>query len=93
MLRLGDIFNSHGDQLKAVEIWTTARPLSERSSDGKQIQCVNERLSGIGSDVLELHKENIACLVELNVPWCNPCDIEDEEQVELSDEPHEQVVA
>jgi tetratricopeptide (TPR) repeat protein len=92
MLRLGDIFNSHGDQLKAVELWTTAQPLFERSSQAKQVQCINERFAGIGSDVLEQHKENITRLVELNVPSGNPCNIEDEEQVELSDEPHEQVV-
>ncbi|KAJ7321301.1 hypothetical protein DFH08DRAFT_818670 [Mycena albidolilacea] len=91
MLRLGDIFNSHNDQLKEVKLWTTALPLFERSSQERQVQCVNERLAGIG-DVLEQHKENIACLLELNVPPSNPCDIEDEEQVELSDEPYEQVV-
>ncbi|KAJ7813284.1 hypothetical protein B0H14DRAFT_1443521 [Mycena olivaceomarginata] len=92
MLRLGDISNSHGDQLKAVELWSTARPLFERSSQVKQVQCVDERLAGIGSDILEQHKKNIAHLVELNVPSGNPCDIQDEEQVELADEPHEQVV-
>jgi hypothetical protein len=86
MLRLGDISNSHGDQLKAVELWHTARPLFERSSQAKQVQCVDERLACIGSDVLEQHKENI------NLPCGNPCTTENEEQVELADEPHEQVV-
>ncbi|KAJ7804177.1 hypothetical protein B0H14DRAFT_3154111 [Mycena olivaceomarginata] len=90
MLRLGDISNSHGDQLKAVELWMTARPLFERSSQVKQVQSVDERLAGIVSDVLEQHKENIAGLVELNVPSGNPCDIVNEEQVELSDEPQGQ---
>ncbi|KAJ7857973.1 hypothetical protein B0H14DRAFT_3135681 [Mycena olivaceomarginata] len=80
MLRLGDISKSHGDMLKAVELWTTAQLLFERSSQVKQVQCVDERLAGIGSDVLEQQKENIAHLVELNVPSGNPCDIQDEEQ-------------
>ncbi|KAJ7787771.1 hypothetical protein B0H14DRAFT_3579018 [Mycena olivaceomarginata] len=78
MLRLGDILKSHSDMLKAVELWTTARPLFERSSQAKQVQCVDERLAGIGNDVLEQHKKNIAHLVELHVPSGNPCDIENE---------------
>ncbi|KAJ7854102.1 hypothetical protein B0H14DRAFT_3652247 [Mycena olivaceomarginata] len=92
MLRLGDISKSHGDQLKAVELWTPTRALFERSSQAKQVRCVDERLAGIGSDVLEQHKENLAHLVELNVSCGNPCDIQDEEQVELADEPHRPVV-
>jgi tetratricopeptide (TPR) repeat protein len=82
MLRLGDIANSHGDMLKAIELWSTARPLFERSSQVKEVQCVDERLACVGTDILEQHKENIACLVELNVPSSNPCNIEDEEQVD-----------
>jgi hypothetical protein len=58
----------------------------------KQVQCIDERLACIGSDVLKQHKENIAHLVELNVPAANSCDIEDEGQVELADEHHEPVV-
>jgi tetratricopeptide (TPR) repeat protein len=80
MLRLGDISKSHSDIVKAVELWTTARLLFERSSQAKQIQCIDERLAGIGSDVLEQQKENIAHLVELNVLSSIPCDIQDEEQ-------------
>jgi hypothetical protein len=78
MLRLGDISNSRGDQLRAVEFWDTARPLFVRSSQAKQVQCVDERLACIGSDVLEHHKENIARLVKLNVPSGNRSDTEDE---------------
>ncbi|KAJ7857928.1 hypothetical protein B0H14DRAFT_3637440, partial [Mycena olivaceomarginata] len=92
MLRLGDISKSHCDMLKAVELWTRARPLFERSSQVKQVQCIDERLACIDSDVLEQHKENIAHLVELNVPSGNTCDIQDEEEVELAKEPHKPVV-
>jgi hypothetical protein len=56
MMRLGDISNNHGDQLEAIELWTTARPLFERSSQLKEVQCVDEKLAGIGSDVLEQHR-------------------------------------
>jgi tetratricopeptide (TPR) repeat protein len=92
ILRLGDISNSYGDQLKAVELWMIARPLFERSSQVKDVQHVDERLACISSDVLEQHKEDITRLVELNVPSSNPCNIEYKEQVELADEPHEQLV-
>jgi hypothetical protein len=92
MLRLGDILKSHSDMLKAIELWTTARSLFERSSQAKQVQCVDERLAAIGSDVLEQHKENISHLAKLNASFGNPCDIQDEEWVGLADELHEQVV-
>jgi hypothetical protein len=78
--------------MKAVKLWTTARLLFERSSQAKQVQCVDEKLAGIGSNVLAQHRENISHLVELNVISGNPCDIQDEEQIGLADEPHEQVV-
>jgi hypothetical protein len=78
--------------LKAVELWSTARPLFERSSQVKEVQHIDERLSCIGNDVLEQHRENIACLVELNVPSGNPYSIKDEQQVKLVEEPPHIVV-
>jgi hypothetical protein len=92
MLKLGDISNSHGDQLKAVGQWTTARPLFERSSQGKEVQAIDERLACVGGEVLEQHRENIARLVQLSGSSSNPCPIEDEEQVELAEEPLGQLV-
>ncbi|KAJ7487984.1 hypothetical protein FB451DRAFT_1528937 [Mycena latifolia] len=47
MLRLGDISNLQGDLQKAGDLWKTARPLFERSSQTKQIAHVDERLAGI----------------------------------------------
>jgi hypothetical protein len=77
MLKLGDISNSHGDLLKAVEQWTTARPLFERSSQGKEVQGVDERLACVSREVLERYRENMARLVQLNGSSSNPCPIED----------------
>ncbi|KAJ7900473.1 hypothetical protein B0H13DRAFT_2517780 [Mycena leptocephala] len=68
MLRLGDISMGHSDPLKAVEFWERAKPLFEHSSQAKQVQNINERLAGISDDVLEQHRNNLACLAELNVP-------------------------
>jgi hypothetical protein len=92
MVKLGDISNQHGNLLRAVELWETARPLFEKSSQAKEVQCVDERLSHVGSNVLDHHRENIAHLVRLDVPSGNPSFIKDEEQVELVDEPLGQVL-
>jgi polyhydroxyalkanoate synthesis regulator phasin len=66
MLRLGDLSKSHDDLLKAVEFWEAARPLFERSSQTKQVQCISERVANISKDVLKQHRNNLARLEELN---------------------------
>ncbi|KAJ7923750.1 hypothetical protein B0H13DRAFT_1864556 [Mycena leptocephala] len=68
MLRFGDISMGHGDLLKAVEFWERARPLFERSSQAKQVQHIDERVTDISEDVLEQHRNNLARLAELNAP-------------------------
>ncbi|KAJ7339230.1 hypothetical protein DFH08DRAFT_812619 [Mycena albidolilacea] len=82
MTRLGDIFSRCGDLLKAVELWESARLLFERSSQAKEVQCVDERLSRVGSNVPDHHRENIARLVRLDIPSGNLSHIEDEGRVE-----------
>jgi tetratricopeptide (TPR) repeat protein len=91
MLRLGDISNKCGDQLKAVELWETARPLFERSSQVKEVQCVDDRLSSVGSNVLDHQRENIAYLMRLDVPSGNLAHLENEEQVEFIGKPLNQL--
>ncbi|KAJ7025857.1 hypothetical protein C8F04DRAFT_1298620 [Mycena alexandri] len=68
MIRLGDISKKHGDLLKALELWETARPLFERSSQAKRVQDLDERLVEIGEDVREQHTSNVARLTELTAP-------------------------
>jgi hypothetical protein len=68
MLRLGDTSMGHGDPLKAVEFWETAKPLFERSSQAKQVKDIDERLASIGKDVVEQHKLSLACLTGMNAP-------------------------
>ncbi|KAJ7804999.1 hypothetical protein B0H14DRAFT_3773064 [Mycena olivaceomarginata] len=63
MIRLGDISSRRGDLLKVVELWESARPLFERSSQAKEVQCVDARLSHVGSNVLNHHRKNIAHLL------------------------------
>jgi tetratricopeptide (TPR) repeat protein len=86
MLRLGDISNGHGDVLKAVELWETAQPLFEQSSQVKWVDDIDKRLAGVGENVVEKHRENIARLAELNAHIGikemidNLSDIEDQEE-------------
>ncbi|KAJ7034342.1 hypothetical protein C8F04DRAFT_1234377 [Mycena alexandri] len=83
MIRLGDIANKHGDLLKALEFWETARPLFECSSQAKQVGDIDERLVGMGEDVKEQHKRNLAQLAELNAPMAK---VEEVDENLLEDE-------
>ncbi|KAJ7874596.1 hypothetical protein B0H13DRAFT_1894499 [Mycena leptocephala] len=92
MLRLGDISKGHGNLQKAVELWTTARPLFEKSLQAKQVEKIDQRLAGIDEDVLEQYRTNLARLAELNAPSGTVdeindiSDIEDMEGRDLEDE-------
>ncbi|KAJ7693991.1 hypothetical protein B0H16DRAFT_1904483 [Mycena metata] len=68
MIRLGDMAKKNGDLLKALELWETAKPLFERSSQAKRVQDIDERVSGISEETKEQHQKNLARLAELNVP-------------------------
>ncbi|KAJ7495579.1 hypothetical protein FB451DRAFT_1164307 [Mycena latifolia] len=52
MLRLGDIAEANEDLSKAGELWNTARPLFERSSQVKQVGHIDERLTRISQQPL-----------------------------------------
>jgi hypothetical protein len=67
MLRLGDICKQNNELTKATEHWTTARPLFERSSQGKQVENIDKRLASVGEDVLEQHRNNLAQLAIADV--------------------------
>ncbi|KAJ7302246.1 hypothetical protein DFH08DRAFT_1089862 [Mycena albidolilacea] len=47
MLGLGNISKGHGDIQRAGELWKTARPLFERSSQVNQVKQVDERLDSM----------------------------------------------
>ncbi|KAJ7915223.1 hypothetical protein B0H13DRAFT_1872316 [Mycena leptocephala] len=64
MLRLGDIYEGQGNLLNAVKLWTTARPLFQRSSQTKQVEKVDKRLSSVSQDVLEQHTTSVGRLGE-----------------------------
>ncbi|KAJ7748140.1 hypothetical protein B0H16DRAFT_1888589 [Mycena metata] len=87
MIRLGDIAKKNGDLLKALELWETARPLFECSSQTKKVQDINERVSGMSEKVKEEHRKNLARLAELNVPTGKVEEVDgDTEELELEEE-------
>ncbi|KAJ7020335.1 hypothetical protein C8F04DRAFT_1242049 [Mycena alexandri] len=78
MIRLGDMSKKNGDLVTALELWETARPLFERSSQLKQVQDIDERLSGIGEHVKGQNQTNLARLTELHAPVGKVGEVEDE---------------
>ncbi|KAJ7457424.1 hypothetical protein FB451DRAFT_1509702 [Mycena latifolia] len=85
MLRLGDISELHGDFPKAAELWETARPLFERSSQAKQLIHIDERLART-SNLLEHHSEPFVQLSALNAPTTCPerADVGGENDIQLT---------
>ncbi|KAJ7460281.1 hypothetical protein FB451DRAFT_1500680 [Mycena latifolia] len=68
MLRLGNLAKGHGEASKAIELWKTARPLFECSSQVKQVAHINERLNAITHDVSEEPTDSLTRLGQLNAP-------------------------
>ncbi|KAJ6534602.1 hypothetical protein DFH09DRAFT_1405160 [Mycena vulgaris] len=68
MLQLGYISKANGNVLKAAELWRTARPLFERSSQVKKIALIDEELLSIPGDVLDEHTRSLALLSDTHVP-------------------------
>ncbi|KAJ7467660.1 hypothetical protein FB451DRAFT_1369314 [Mycena latifolia] len=66
MLQLGDLAKGEGDMLKAIDLWKTARPLFEHSSQGKQITQIDERLATINNNVLGGTADSLMRLGQLN---------------------------
>ncbi|KAJ7495205.1 hypothetical protein FB451DRAFT_363878 [Mycena latifolia] len=67
MLRLGDIAEANKDLVKAGELWNTARPLCERSSQVKQVGYIDERLARV-PNISEGHPGPMVQLSALNAP-------------------------
>ncbi|KAJ7495244.1 hypothetical protein FB451DRAFT_1213680, partial [Mycena latifolia] len=76
MLQLGDIAEANEDLSKAEELWNTARPLFERSSQVKKVGYIDERLARV-RNISEDHPESMVELLALNAPKTHP-DTEDE---------------
>ncbi|KAJ7839136.1 hypothetical protein B0H14DRAFT_3140846 [Mycena olivaceomarginata] len=79
MLRLGDLSKNRGDLLKAMELWDTARPLFERSSQAQQVENIDHRIAGLGQEIQLQHRENLAKLAQLYAPSDTADKVEDDQ--------------
>ncbi|KAJ6579123.1 hypothetical protein DFH09DRAFT_338484 [Mycena vulgaris] len=68
ILGLGYISKENGDMLKTAELWRTAQPLFERSSQVKKVALIDEELLSIAGDVLDEHTRSLALLSDTHVP-------------------------
>ncbi|KAJ6573383.1 hypothetical protein DFH09DRAFT_1457283 [Mycena vulgaris] len=68
MLQLGYISKENGDLLKAAELWRTARPLFEQSSQVNKVALIDEELLSITGYVLNEHTRSLAILSEIHAP-------------------------
>ncbi|KAJ7881454.1 hypothetical protein B0H13DRAFT_2278531 [Mycena leptocephala] len=66
MLQLGNISAERGDLLKASELWKSARPLFECSSQAKHLLLIDEKLAQVSQEVTEHHaKKTLVGLLEV----------------------------
>ncbi|KAJ7265259.1 hypothetical protein C8J57DRAFT_1230276 [Mycena rebaudengoi] len=72
MVRIADILNSHGEVMKAVELWQAARPLFERSSQMKDIINIDAKLAEVDSAFLEEYEQQFQRLSGLHGPGSAP---------------------
>ncbi|KAJ7734455.1 hypothetical protein B0H16DRAFT_1731798 [Mycena metata] len=68
MIRLGDMYEKDGNSLKALKLWEAARPLFERSSQGKRVEAIDQRLEKVSEEEKAQYRNNLARLALLNAP-------------------------
>jgi hypothetical protein len=68
MVRIGDIWGSHGELLRAVGLWKATRPLFARSSQAKDVSQIDAKLTMVEALISEHHEKQLLHLTELNVP-------------------------
>jgi tetratricopeptide (TPR) repeat protein len=69
MVGLGDIAKQNGDKLTAVKLLETARPLFQRSLQGKQLVHLEAKLAGLNQEQLqEAQLETLDCLSGIHTP-------------------------
>jgi tetratricopeptide (TPR) repeat protein len=67
MVRLGDLSKLSGDKLKAAALWKIARPLFERSSQGRQLAQLDAKLAGLtDNQSQDNQQETVGHLSELH---------------------------
>ncbi|KAJ7262901.1 hypothetical protein C8J57DRAFT_1470876 [Mycena rebaudengoi] len=68
MVRIADILQARGMVIKSIELWKTARPLFERSSQMKDVIKIDAKIAEVDSAILAKYEEQLQHLSELYVP-------------------------
>ncbi|KAJ7112025.1 hypothetical protein C8R43DRAFT_153306 [Mycena crocata] len=68
MVQMGDIYLRKGDQQKSLALYTTAMPLFQRSSQIKDVETVNEKISAVNAHVAEESAKLFAQLETIHPP-------------------------
>jgi tetratricopeptide (TPR) repeat protein len=72
MVRIADILQDHGEVIKAVGLWKTARPLFERSSQMKDITRIDAKLAEVNPAAPPKNEERPQHLPKLHAPVSAP---------------------
>ncbi|KAJ7255997.1 hypothetical protein C8J57DRAFT_1651396 [Mycena rebaudengoi] len=72
MVRIADILQDHGEVIKAVGLWKTARPLFERSSQMKDITRIDAKLAEVNPAAPPKNEEQPQHLPKLHAPVSAP---------------------
>jgi hypothetical protein len=62
-----------------MELWDTARPLFERSSQAQQVENIDCRIAGLGQEIQLQHRENLAKLAHPNALSGTADEVEDDQ--------------
>jgi hypothetical protein len=62
-----------------MELWDTARPLFEHSSQAEQVENIDSRIAGLGQEIQLQHRENSAKSAWLNAPSGTVDKVEDDQ--------------
>jgi hypothetical protein len=83
MVQIGDILTNHGEVIKAIELWKTARPLFGKSSQMKDALKIDIKIAEVDSAILAKYEEQLQHLSELHVPVSALEEEEEEEENKL----------
>ncbi|KAJ7259618.1 hypothetical protein C8J57DRAFT_1638551 [Mycena rebaudengoi] len=82
MVQIADILQARGMVIKAIELWKTARPLFERSSQMKDVIKIDTKIAEVDSAILAKYEEQLQHLSELHVPVSTLEEEKEEEEEE-----------
>jgi hypothetical protein len=59
MVHMANIWEHRREMVKSVELWKTARPLFQRSSQAKDVTRIDRKLADVDSEVMEVYEKQL----------------------------------